>query len=283
MRLPARRKGRDQLHLKTPRELACTRWVRMPCRRQPDCREARGRHDLSDAPKRAPHRYAAPWPHAVARENGARGENHRVVVSSHPRPAKKRHNRSPAVAARRRHLTPVVCAFIQRMSSLETTRARGQVYGHLRVRYHKTHHLARSATQMRATRGLRHTVSRARKTESATIPGAYIPPPHLRGRAEKFSARLEEFSARLEKFSGRPGEFFGRAGDALGRPVGFCPRPEKSLGQPENSLPRDSAPVPRRRAFSAPPTSQCDSPHALNSPPAIGYGARRGSLTELLI
>jgi hypothetical protein len=152
--------------------------------------------------------------------------------------------------------------------------ARGQVCGHLRVRCHKTHHLARSATQMHATRGLRRTVSRARKIESATIPGAYIPPPHLRGRAGKFSAPREEFSARLEKFSGRPGEFFGRAGDALGRPVGFCPRPENSLGQPENSLPRDSAPVPRRRAFSAPPGSQCGSPHALNSPPAFTLSLR---------
>ena len=53
--------SRDQFSLNTTRELACTRFVRMPCRRQPACCGAAAAvvHPQS---KRAPHRAPTPWP-----------------------------------------------------------------------------------------------------------------------------------------------------------------------------------------------------------------------------
>jgi hypothetical protein len=66
------------------REFACPRLTPMPCRWATRLRRSRDRKLAWAVQSCAAQRTGAMAPRLVARESGARGENHRVVFSSHP-------------------------------------------------------------------------------------------------------------------------------------------------------------------------------------------------------
>jgi hypothetical protein len=66
------------------REFACPRLTPMPCRWATRLRRSRDRKIAWAVQSCAAQRTGAMAPRRVARESGARGENHRVVFSSHP-------------------------------------------------------------------------------------------------------------------------------------------------------------------------------------------------------